>query len=302
MSDATTATIDVPIERNDHEKPLSQTVLEIVQSEPFRYGLLIFAGIVASFWPLIRDLPSLWQSEDGYYSHGFLVPFIAGYIVYRRWPKLEKIPVKTGWAALLFLIPVLALNRVAAQTDIKLLMSANLVTVLFLGVWFTAGFRWALGVAVPILYLLFCLPVWVSVIEIYTNPLQVQSTQVAFQLLKALGFQPLRPDSTTILLNSFTLDVGVPCSGLKLLLALSCFTMFFVLIANLKWLANSLMVLLVVPFALLMNGLRIALIGVVGDTMGEDAGRQFHDWSGYIMLLLCFVIIFKFARILGWKD
>jgi exosortase/archaeosortase family protein len=98
------------------------------------------------------------------------------------------------------------------------------------------------------------------------------------------------------------LDVGVPCSGLKLLLALSAFSVFFVLIANLKWWANAFMLAFVLPLALFINGLRIALIGVVGDTMGSDAGHQFHDYSGYITLLLCFVIVFKLARILGWKD
>ena len=242
------------------------------------------------------------MSEDGYYSHGFLVPFISAYIIYRRWPKIGSIPVKPGWAALALLIPVLAINKVATATDIGFLMSVDLVVVLLLGVWFVAGWRWLWALFLPIMFLLFCMPIWVSIIEIYTNPLQQISTKVAFQLLILFGFQPLQVDSTSILVNTFMLDVGVPCSGLKLLLALSAFSVFFVLIANLKWWANAFMLAFVLPLALFINGLRIALIGVVGDTMGSDAGHQFHDYSGYITLLLCFVIVFKLARILGWKD
>jgi MFS family permease len=42
--------------------------------------------------------------------------------------------------------------------------------------------------------------------------------------------------------------------------------------------------------------------GVVGEQFGAPAGAAFHDWSGYIMLLLCFWVIFKAARLLGWKE
>ena len=283
-------------------KPIGEIVRDVVKTEAFRIGVVIFATILLSFWNLIIGLPHLWMSEDGYYSHGFLVPFISAYIIYRRWPKMASIPVKPGWAALALLIPVLAINKVATATDIGFLMSVDLVVVLLLGVWFVAGWRWMWALFLPIMFLLFCMPIWVSIIEIYTNPLQQISTKVAFQLLILFGFQPLQVDSTSILVNTFMLDVGVPCSGLKLLLALSAFSVFFVLIANLKWWANAFMLAFVLPLALFINGLRIALIGVVGDTMGSEAGHQFHDYSGYITLLLCFVIVFKLARILGWKD
>jgi exosortase/archaeosortase family protein len=77
---------------------------------------------------------------------------------------------------------------------------------------------------------------------------------------------------------------------------------FFMLIARLQWWGNLVMVLMVVPLSLVINGLRIALIGIVGELYGDQAGRDFHDYSGYITLIICFIIVFKIARILGWKD
>jgi exosortase/archaeosortase family protein len=103
-------------------------------------------------------------------------------------------------------------------------------------------------------------------------------------------------------MNSFILNVEVACSGLKLLLALTAFTVFFVLIARLKMWANVIAIALIPVFALLVNGLRIALIGVVGETWGSDAGMKFHDYSGYITLIVCFVVLFKIFRLMGWKD
>lgn len=158
------------------------------------------------------------------------------------------------------------------------------------------------ALAAPVLYLSFALPVWSTFINTYTNPLQQISTQVSYQLLKLFGLTPWQGDSTTILLDNFTLDVGVPCSGLKLVLALSAFAVFFMLIAKLRLWANIAFAAFVLPLTLFINGLRIALIGVVGNAYGAEAGNQFHDYSGYITLVLCFFILFKVARLLGWKD
>ena len=339
-------------------------------------GILAFVGLVMAFWPMVQALPTRWN-EDEYYSHGWLVPALAGFIVFRRWPKIQALvggrtpelpgtalPLKLlgglavavwtwvvgaaaymslgvalkatsgplmGAAALLALaivfgavygLGVALVNRVAGfQTtalaiivallpfvyasyvgNIVVLQSALFVAISILAVALVAGWRWALGLTPAIAFLLFGLPVWNSFIDGYTNPLQLASTQVAFQLLQAAGFAPYQPDPTTIYLNNFQLNVAVPCSGMKLMLAVSAFTTLFVLIANLKTWSNLFMFGLIVPLCLFVNGLRIALIGIVGNEYGQEAGMQFHDYSGYITLVLCFFLLFKFARLLGWKD
>lgn len=274
----------------------------IVKSPAFLPGLVMLVGVLLAFWPLIERLPPLWLEGDGYYSHGFLVPLISAYIVYRRWDKLKDIPVKPGWVALILMLPLLFVLRAANKAEILLLMSFGLMATLFLGVWFAAGLRWAFALSLPILYLLFALPIWTMAIDMYTNPLQQLSTDVAYMILKTIGMQPYQPTPTVIYLDRFTLDVAVPCSGLKLVLAVTAFTVFFTLIARLKWWANTLMFALILPLCLIINGLRIALIGIVGNQYGWDAGIKFHDYSGYITLIICFVILFKIARGLGWKD
>lgn len=272
-------------------------------SPAFWPGVAVAAGLTACYWTLFISLYELWNSEDGYYSHGFLVPFISAYIIYRKWDRIKETPVRVGWTALIFLVVNLVVLRAAFSADIVALLSFNFLGSLLLGAWFVAGFRWMLALAAPILYLVFALPIWTFAIDIYTNPLQRLSTDIAFQILKLSNFGPLREDtSTTIFLNNFTLDVGVPCSGFKLIVAISAFTVFFVLISGLRWWANLLMFGAIVPLALFINGLRVALIGMVGDYYGHDAGMSFHDYSGYITLVICFFLLFRFARILGWKN
>lgn len=274
----------------------------IVRSPAFVPGLLVALGFAVVFKSLWAQLLPLWLGEDGYYSHGFLVPLISGYVVYRWWPRLEKIPLRPFWPAAIPLLALLWMARVTHVTQIYSLMSITFMLMILVAAWMLLGGRWALSLVLPTFYLGFALPLWSTFIQTYTNPLQVVSTKASFKLLEIFGMKPYLGDSTTVYLPNFTLDVGVPCSGLKLVLALSAFTLFFMMIARLKVWGNIAMIAMLFPLTVFVNGLRIALIGVVGNAYGAAAGHQFHDYSGYITLLVCFFILFKFARLLGWKD
>jgi exosortase len=276
----------------------------VVASPAFWPGVALAVGVFLAFLPLMFSLWELWTAGDGYYSHGFLVPPIAGYIVARSWPKIRRTPVRP---AMLAGIPLLALGWVAfraAEAGINMIMAAALIGFVIFGIAFVAGWLWSWKLLPPSLYLAFALPFWSAAIDAYTNPLQILSTKVAHQILKLGGYTLYVPpgDPTTIVMNYFTLDVAVPCSGLKLVLALTAFVVFFVLVARLPMWANALLLLSILPMALFFNGLRIALIGMVGNAQGADAAMRFHDYSGFLTLAVCFFALFKFARALGWND
>jgi len=272
-------------------------------------ALLATAGVFLAFWPLLKELPFMWlgmgawefRTGDGYYSHGLLVPFIAGYIIYQRWPYIKDKEVKQGWFALVPLLLTLWILWAANATDIQQIRSFALIAVLMSMVWFVAGWKWMWALSPGVLYLLFALPIWTGFIDNYTNKLQIVSTKVSYYILAAF-YDVYQASPTSLLLDNFDLNVAVPCSGLKLVVAVTAFTAFFMLIARLKWWANGLMVAVILPLCLFINGLRIALIGIVGEEQGRTAGLQFHDYSGYITLVVCFFLLFKFARLLGWKD
>lgn len=282
---------------------------KVVNSPGFWPGVFIAVSCGVLFWPMIQHLPELWLNEDGYYTHGFLVPFISGFIVYKAWPKLKEIPVRSCPAALVLLVPLLWVTYAATLAEMKGVLAMSMLLTLIVGAWFVAGGRWALRLTPAILYLGFAMPLAEAIIDKYTNPLQAVNTKIAYKMLQMVT-SPQMADTTTILLPKFSLDVGIPCSGLKLVLAITAFTVFFMLIGGLKWWGNLAMVALILPLCLFINSLRIALIGLVGNWAGEHYdtetgaawGHTFHDYSGYITLIICFFILFKIARWLGWKN
>lgn len=282
----------------------------MIKSPVFIPAVAMTAGILFLFWPIVSRLFKLWMDDSGYYSHGFLVPFISGYVVIKKWDRIKSIPVQTGYWAIPFIAVLGWIAYVGSDTNVRAFLAFSFLLMILAGIWFVAGWKWMLALTLPVLYLGFALPIFTGVIDLYTYTAQSISTGVAFQMLHGLGLDPLRPasDPTSIYLPHYIFTVAVPCSGLKLLIAVTAFTAFFMMIANLRLWANIVMVGIILPLCIFINGLRIALIGLVGNSFGDTpaehdaAAHVFHDWSGYITLLVCFFILFKIARGLGWKD
>lgn len=283
---------------------LKASAIAFSKSAAFIPAVVLLLGIGLAFWPLLSRLPELWLGEDGYYSHGFLIPFLSGYIIYLRWPRIKDTPVKPSWVAGIILVPFLWMAFAAMVSKWDNGMSLCFLICLLLGVAFVGGWRWSAKLFWPTAYLAFCLPMWSLVIDNFTSPLQAFSTTMSTAILQICQLHPIvgyENNSAVIYLSHFVLNVAVPCSGLKLLIAVSAFALLFLMISDLKLWARITMLAIVLPLCIFINGLRIALIGIVGDTWGDEAGHKFHDYSGYIALALCFFILMKITRALGWK-
>jgi exosortase len=264
----------------------------LLRTSTFWFGVGSFIGLILMFWPLLKTTGQTWIVND-YYSHGWIVPILIAWQLKVRYEDWQKIPITKGYTALIAFVPIVFFQFIGFIGEFWVIQCLMLVSAILASLWLIFGFKRAWFVTMPI---------GGAFIDGYTNDLQILSTTVAEKLLSLFGFSPIRLSPTDIQLNTYALTVAVPCSGLKLMVAVACFTTHFVLIARKEFSFNILMFLLVVPLCMFINGLRIALIGVVGELQGHDAAAKFHDYSGYITLLICFFILFKFARLFGWKD
>jgi len=183
---------------------VGQVLLNLARIPSVRVAAAIMVGLILCYWPLMATLPGLWFDKDSYYSHGLLVPLIAGYIIYSRREALKKIPVSGNNLALIPLAVLMYVAWVASRTSQAAFLSVLFVASILLCVWFLAGGRWVAALSAPVLYLLFGLPIWASTIDAYTNPLQQISTRTSFAMLRAVGMNPMQLDSTTIQLNQPT--------------------------------------------------------------------------------------------------
>lgn len=287
---------------------------------------LLVAGLVACLalgWAFLRQLPAIWFEDEGYYSHGILIPFMSLAVVYMRRERIRGEPIVMSWFGFPILVIGLLMVLAGQKIDNISFASGGFIVSLIGGSYFVFGSRVTRHVVGPLLFLAFMMPVLGWIIDSTTNPLQLISTKVAAKLLTIFGFNAEIPAAypTLILMDNYSLYVGGPCSGFKLILSLTAFTMFFVMISNLGLWKNLLLVFVINPaLALLINGLRIMLIGIVGersiitpdaawvgwmrslDKTKDDVGMIFHDYSGYVTLIVCFIVLHYIVRGLEGKH
>jgi len=69
------------------------------------YWPLLFASLllIAIEWPVLSEWWRVWNAPYSYFSHGPLVPFIAGYMVWANRKKLALADTKPCWAGVLIL-------------------------------------------------------------------------------------------------------------------------------------------------------------------------------------------------------
>lgn len=268
-------------------------VLNILRSKYFLMTVAVLGALVWCFWPWFRgEIWDRWMDMDSYYAHGALIPLCSAYLIYDRWDKIKNIPVKAFWPALIPLLILMYIGMPATRSIMTNLLSFVFVACIGLSVLFVAGWKWFKATLAPVLFTFLGLPVFEAKIDQMTLPLQMRSSDIAYFILSTLRVgNPYREEPTIIHLDNFQLYVAAACSGLKTTIAVSAAVIFFMLISKMRWWANLILAAIAIPLSLLINGIRISMIGAVGNAYGPAAGMQFHDYSGYIALILCFLIL-----------
>lgn len=232
------------------------------------------------------------------YSHIFLVPFVAIAMVYVRRARFRYCkPTGTGLG---FVIAGLGwcLHIFGFYHNFVSLWHIGAVTVLigcFISVFGKdALFRFFPAVAV----LMFLIPVPGTVRLSIAAPLEDYTAKISELLLNAGGVAVIRAGNQLIL-NGKAVNIAEACNGLRMVFALVLVSYFFGFALPLR---NSVRftILLASPFAaILCNVIRI-LPTVLLYGQSQEVGKVFHDYSGWLMLPISFLILLGIIAALRW--
>jgi EpsI family protein len=229
-------------------------------------------GLIAVHAEAIAGLRRLWDNSP-MYSYGYLVPFVAAFLVWSRRDALAALPRSSApvlGAGLVILWMLLLLGgRFAAvilAEQLALVVAVAAVTVLVWG-WLTLRTAWA-GIA----YLLLMVPLWDGLTEPLHPRFQNLSAAIGVRLLELVGV-PAHRDGTFITLPSLTLEVARACSGVNYLVAVLALGLpLAYLYLKTPW-RRVMLVVSAVLIAALSNSLRVAIIGVL---VHLDVGAPLH--------------------------
>jgi exosortase D (VPLPA-CTERM-specific) len=259
-------------------------------------ALVLATALFWFYWPVLVSLAnSLTTSED--YSFGLLLPFVSGYIVYLKWPKLRQRTWQPSWAGLL----IIALGFVIYILG-DLAAAFYFPPVSFLVV--VTGFLWLLGswalvreLRFPLFLLFFMIPLPAMVMKTLTLPLQLISSRLAAAMLQGIGI-PVMRQGNVIDLGVRQLQVVDACSGLRYILSLSALGFIYCYFYQRRiWKALVLLICLV-PAAILANTFRVAAMGLY-PALQEGF---WHSFSGWLIFVFCFLVLGLLNWLLNYLE
>jgi exosortase len=241
--------------------------------------LAIYAPVVLPVW-----LEDLWSDPN--YSHVFIVPVISGFVLWRRWPGLVTLPIEgSGWGVPLLLVAALALilGDIGAET---FLMRTSLIVMLAGLILWHLGPAILRGVAFPLGFCLFMVPLPAVIFYATTSRLQNIAAESGAAALELLGV-PVLLDGNVIHLSRVTLGVTEACSGIRSLITLIALGVAWAYLMLPRLWMRIVLVASVVPITILSNAGRILATGLVARWFGvEYAEGFFHFVSGWLVFVL----------------
>lgn len=266
-------------------------------------GILLLAAAVfavAAFgWQGLVSLPQSWSREE--YSHGYLIPVIALYLFARRYEK--GVPWATNgkrWPGLVLGILSLLTILLGNLAQIPDISTYGLIGFVFAILMVIFGFRGGIWFWVPVVYLVFMLPLPNFVYLRLSIALQLMSSQIGVWFLGMFGV-PVFLEGNVIDLGVYKLQVAEACSGLRYLFPLASFGFLFAALYNGPNWHKIILFLSAIPVTVLMNSFRIGAIGFLVDKFGIEQAEGFlHAFEGWVIFAACVAVIFAEVLILQY--
>jgi exosortase len=259
---------------------------------------LIAVLVMAVYFRVLIKLVTDW-AEIPDFSHGFLVPIFAAYLVWTKRKTLFKTRIAPTWSGVAVValgLGILLLGVYGAE----LFLSRISLVILLAGLVLSFG-GWQLlkELRFPILVLLLAIPIPAIVFNAITFPLQIWATKFATALLQLFNVPVLR-EGNIIELAAMKLEVAEACSGIRSLVSLFTLSIFYGYFLEKSPLRRTVLAVTSIPIAIAANAVRIFGTGLCVQYWDPDKAMGFfHEFQGWVMFLVSLGCLFIVHRAMG---
>jgi exosortase len=296
--------------------------MSVQASRKLWQALAISFAIVFAYATVMAKLFHDWWNDENY-SHGLLIPFIIGYIIWSQRDKFARIPVRGSvlWGGAAVVAALFGLWAGVAGAELYTQRLSLILILAGITVYFW-GFGLLRLLLVPIGLLFLAMPIPAIIFNKIAFPLQLFASRCAVWSMSVLGIPVLRQGNIIELkpLNSFDtkkLEVVEACSGIRSLMTLVTLAVVFAYFTHTPsndgpgsgkrfgWLRSYwfwravILVGSAVPIAILTNAFRVSGTGILAHYYGTAvADGFFHSFSGWAIYIVAFILLFGIGMIL----
>jgi len=240
--------------------------------------VLLYHGVAVKLVTDWYELPD--------FSHGFLIPFFAAFLLWDKRHQLQRTVVAPSWAGI-WLVVLGLFTLLLGIFGADLFLQRISFVLLVAGLLWTLLGRAMLHQLVFVLFvLLLAIPLPTILFNQITFPLQILASKVASTLLP-LAQVPVLREGNVIQLPTMQLEVAEACSGIRSLMSLFTVAVIYGYLLERSTWRRVVMALSSIPIAVAANGARIFGTGLCVQYWDpEKAMGFFHEFSGWLMFLV----------------
>ena len=252
--------------------------------------LAVYAPVLAGMLVEWATIPSL--------SHGFAVPLISVYLLWRRRDLIAAASLggsSTGLAVLAAALAILAAGSVSGET----FLSRVSIPLALLGITlFLVGPRVTRHMWPAIAYLVFMVPLPYLMVKTAMTQSRLFEAETTARMLRWLGV-PVLQQGVMLRLPALTLEIAEDCSSVRTVAALVALGAAYAQIGpRAPWVRVAL-TLSAAPLGVAANIVRLVLTGLGAYHLGPVALESiFHQFSGTTVFLATVVLLVALDRLL----
>ena len=261
-----------------------------------------FAGALNILW-------NGWQLQPEY-SHCVLLPLIAVFLVWQQRDRLERLPFVGSWWGVVAVATASALWGIGELASVYAIEHyAFVLSVAGLALALT-GWRAFARLRGALLILLFMVPFPAFVMNNLSLKLQVLSSHLGVLLVRLFGIS-VYVEGNVIDLGTYKLQVAEACDGLRYLFPLMTIGFIMAYFYRAAMWKRVAIVLSSIPLTILMNSIRIGVIGVTVEYWGIGMAEGFlHEFQGWLVFMITAALMFGEIVVLSavggqrlpWRD
>ena len=247
------------------------------------------------FWfELVNQLKAEWWLNPQY-NYGLIVPFLALYLLWKRWRNRPVPAVAAATALPISLILFcgalfLPIRFVAeANPDWRLLswvLALVVATISLSFVYLSGGRAWLRHFAFPILFFLVAVPWPVRIEQVVIQDLMRIVTAINVTFLQLAGVPALQHGNVIEVGTGF-IGIEEACSGVRSIQATLMVSLFLGELYSFNAFRRVLLIVVGALLAFICNVVRTGLLVWAGTTKGPKAIEAWHDPAGLTILVVC---------------
>ncbi len=264
--------------------------------------VLIPLLIILIYYKTFIWMEDRWGKPGSYYSHGYLIPFITAFLIWRARKCFTGVNYGSSILGIVLFSTGIFIQIVSTFMRINFTSAFSFILVLLGIVFYLFGKEAGKKLLFPILFLIHMIPLPLSAIAELSLNLKLFAAECAMSIIHVIGI-PVVQDGSKIFFSDCSLVVGDICSGLKSLIALIAIGTLYAHMSGVSNYAKTILFFASAPAAVIANIIRILILCLVANNWGSDiATGLVHDITGIIIFGIAFILLFGFGNSLHWFD